>query len=412
MLDPGTIDPGYTGHRVMSENGDGLVSELRNRMGAMKIHEGASPVQVTAGGITKWVMSYAVGDYALRRYKIGFGYADDLVPSGNAEYTKATKADTQNVWASGVSADEVLYVTQTEKPSWPNYHAAIFSKPGSGDIIEYNGSYYMIFHANSPMLTNDMDGNWLYDPGRLTWIAPLEFDFTGSMDTWATATLPSGTQSPSIWPSKTTYAQNEDIVIHFNNAGQGAWDWIRLYNNGAANTVSFDYKYVQGLSSTFLDDWAGDVWTWETTTYGFSGAMTFNGIRTPGNYEACFFFAGGTNPVAASCDFTITGNSITPTVYDVSSENPYGLDRDADHTVDGSGLAGDTHSSYGEATMWTSQGSYGSDYDPYITYDLGGRYDVTTMRIWNFNYAGVTAMDVATMEVFAGETIASMTSRG
>jgi len=111
------------------------------------------------------------------------------------------------------------------------------------------------------------------------------------------------------------------------------------------------------------------------------------------------------------------GVLVTPTVADFSSQNPVGLDRDADHTVDGSGLsgpgsAGDTHSNNGESTMWTSQGSYGSDYDPYITFDLGSTCDVSVMRIWNFNYAGFTEMDVANMEVFAGPTLASMTSRG
>ncbi len=106
MLDPDTLDTSYTPHRVMSENGDWLTSELRNRYGAMKIHEGASPMQVTAGGITKWVMPYTVGDYALRRYKIGFGYSDVLIPSPGTEYTKATKPDTQNVWASGAGVEK------------------------------------------------------------------------------------------------------------------------------------------------------------------------------------------------------------------------------------------------------------------------------------------------------------------
>ena len=110
---------------------------------------------------------------------------------------------------------------------------------------------------------------------------------------------------------------------------------------------------------------------------------------------------------------------ITPTIADVSSENPIGIDRDANRTIDSSGLTGDgsagsTHSNYGEGTMWTTVGNLGpgTDYDPYITFDLGGTCDVTKMRIWNFNYAGYTEMDVATLEVFTGETLGSMTSRG
>ena len=305
MLDPGTIDPGYTPHRIMSENGDWLTSELRNRVGAMKIHEGPSITQVTAGDTTRYVLSYTVGDYALRRYKIAFGYSDVMIPPAGTEYTKATKADTQNVWASGVNAQEVVYATQTEKPSAPNYHAGIYKAPGSGDIIEYNGSYYMIFHANSPILTDDMTGSWNWDPGRMTWITPLEFDFSRSMRNWGKVVLPTGTEAPVLTPSKATFDIGEEIVINFQNAGQGAWDRIGLFNDGAANTASFDLKYVQGLSPDFLNDWGGDVWTWEKVMYGFSGSMTFSGINTIGDYNARFFFAGGTHPVAASCSFTV-----------------------------------------------------------------------------------------------------------
>jgi hypothetical protein len=302
MSDPGTIDTSYTPHRVMSENGNWLTSELRNRGGAMKIHEGASPLQVTAGGTTKWVMPYTVGDYANRRYKIAFGYSDVLVPPASGEYAKATKADTQNVWASGVNAQEVVYVTQTEKPSWPNYHAAIYGNPGSGDIFEYNGSYYMLFHATMPLMTDDMRGGSSYF-GRSLWVVPLDFDFTGSMDTWAAVDLPDGEAAPVLTPSKAIFGTGEDIVINFENAGQGAWDQIRLHNDGAADGSFLDWNYVQGLSKTFLAPWGGDVWTWENTIYGFSGSMTFPGISTPGDYDARFFFVG--NTLAASCDFTL-----------------------------------------------------------------------------------------------------------
>jgi hypothetical protein len=308
MSDPDTIDPAYTGHRLLSENGDWLTSELRNRMGAMKIHEGTSPVQITVGGITKWVAPYTVGDYANRRYKIGFAYSDVLVPPAGTEYTKARKTDTKNVWASGAGANEVVYVTQTEKPSWPNYHGAIYGNPGSGDIFEYNGSYYMLFHATQPMMMDDMVGGSSYF-GRSLWVVPLDFDFTGSMDTWAKLDLPDGKADPVLTPSKSIFAPGEDIVINFENAGQGAWDWIGLHRIGTPANENFDGKYVQGLSSNFLEPWAGNVWTWENTTYGFSGSMIFSGVTTEGDYMARFFFAGGSAPVAASCNFTVSDQS-------------------------------------------------------------------------------------------------------
>jgi len=85
------------------------------------------------------------------------------------------------------------------------------------------------------------------------------------------------------------------------------------------------------------------------------------------------------------------GRLITPTVAEVSSENPFGQPRDADNTVNGSGLegnggAGSTHAGGNDGMVWTSQGNLGpQDYDPFITYDFGGLYDLDKMRIWNYN---------------------------
>ncbi len=82
---------------------------------------------------------------------------------------------------------------------------------------------------------------------------------------------------------------------------------------------------------------------------------------------------------------------LTPTVADVSSENVLNLNRHAEHTVDGSGLtgngsAGSYHQQGENAITWTTFGIYETtDYDPYITYDLGEDFDVATMRIWNYN---------------------------
>jgi hypothetical protein len=53
-----------------------------------------------------------------------------------------------------------------------------------------------------------------------------------------------------------------------------------------------------------------------------------------------------------------------------------------------------------------------SDFDPFITYDLGGVVNVETMRIWNNNQAGFSHLGVGTMEVFAGETLGSLPSQG
>jgi len=81
----------------------------------------------------------------------------------------------------------------------------------------------------------------------------------------------------------------------------------------------------------------------------------------------------------------------TTTVSDFSSENVIGLDRAAVHTVDSSGLTGGAATQYhalGEdGIVWTTGGSLGPviDYDPYITFDLGGVYDVISIHEWGYN---------------------------
>ena len=99
-------------------------------------------------------------------------------------------------------------------------------------------------------------------------------------------------------------------------------------------------------------------------------------------------------PVFAVLAFinSASAGMLAPSVSAVSSESPAGLDRDADHSVDGSGLTGsDKKHMQGETGVaWTTTGSYGAaDYDPYITYDLGAVRDVSMMRIWNYNSAFV-----------------------
>ncbi len=72
------------------------------------------------------------------------------------------------------------------------------------------------------------------------------------------------------------------------------------------------------------------------------------------------------------------------------------FDRGVLHAVDGSGLSpGDGslatpdqfHSAVPEGTMWLSAGDGfgGQDFDPTYTVDLGAAYDVSGLRVWNYN---------------------------
>ena len=91
---------------------------------------------------------------------------------------------------------------------------------------------------------------------------------------------------------------------------------------------------------------------------------------------------------------------IDPTLRAYSSQNPYGIDRAAVHTVDGSGLtagpsgilgaADSTHTYVSDGHNWTTVGNTGTpiDMNPYITFDLGAVSDLQTTRIWNYNENG------------------------
>lgn len=89
----------------------------------------------------------------------------------------------------------------------------------------------------------------------------------------------------------------------------------------------------------------------------------------------------------------VTGNLISGVLVDsVSSENLFGIDRDADNTVNGSGLTGlgstGSHHGTGEnGRVWTSNGNIfePNDLAPRITYDLGAVYRVTKIREWGYN---------------------------
>ena len=86
---------------------------------------------------------------------------------------------------------------------------------------------------------------------------------------------------------------------------------------------------------------------------------------------------------------TITG----VTIEDVSSQLA-GFNRLAPYVLDGSGLVGAGHGTTPDGTMWLSQGTFGGNvgiHDPLpaqITFDLGDRYALNSMRIWNYNEAG------------------------
>jgi alpha-L-fucosidase len=103
-----------------------------------------------------------------------------------------------------------------------------------------------------------------------------------------------------------------------------------------------------------------------------------------------------------SLAFLIGGSAMAQTIIQPvlsaqSSQNPYGVDRAATRTSDGSGLATGasgisgaadaTHGRTANGTMWTTRGNTAApaDTNPFITFDLGAATDLQSIRIWNYN---------------------------
>lgn len=112
-----------------------------------------------------------------------------------------------------------------------------------------------------------------------------------------------------------------------------------------------------------------------------------------------FLPAGMTDPIdtVIVLDYVFpVAPSTTTTVAAVSSENVLGLDREARHTVDSSGLAsgnlGPIHAEGESGIVWTTVGSLGpgTDYAPFITFDLGEVSDVRAIREWGYNAGFLT----------------------
>jgi hypothetical protein len=93
------------------------------------------------------------------------------------------------------------------------------------------------------------------------------------------------------------------------------------------------------------------------------------------------------------------------TVEGVSSElSP----RFAVNTVNGSGLTGGLHD-WNADSMWLTNVDLAVN-DPWITYDLGGNYDLASFHLWNYNeYDPFQKRGINNAEIFVSATDASPT---
>ena len=175
MLDPENLDASFTPRPILSP--EGLASEYRNPPGGMQICEGQNISRLSTPKGSKYVMLYSVGDFAQYNYKLGVAYSDTLIPPSGQQYAKPKQSDPKNVWHNPTSEKEVVYLLQTEVESWPNYCRNPLKGPGLGNLVEYRGGHYLLFHSRDPDPDLKGDGRWV-------WIAPVTVNFRKSMPLW------------------------------------------------------------------------------------------------------------------------------------------------------------------------------------------------------------------------------------
>ena len=178
LLDPENVDTSFKARAILSP--EGLRSEDRNQPGSMQIVEGPNISRVVTPNGSKYVMFYAVGDFARKNYKLGVAYSDTLIPAGGAKYKKPKSLDNNNAWSNPKPMNEVVYTLQTQIPGWFNYAGNILKGPGLGNLVKYKGSYYAVFHA---LGSGPQRGRWV-------WISPVTIDFSRNMNSWLVPQLP------------------------------------------------------------------------------------------------------------------------------------------------------------------------------------------------------------------------------
>ena len=102
--------------------------------------------------------------------------------------------------------------------------------------------------------------------------------------------------------------------------------------------------------------------------------------------------------------------TIPPGNVSSSSEIGAPFNRQDDFIVDGSGLVGGQHTPAVEPNMWLSTGTAfgGDDLDPFVMFDLGDIYTITSIHVWNYNESppDLTARGVNTVTIEYGTTAA------
>jgi alpha-L-fucosidase len=294
--------------------------------------------------------------------------------NSNGDYA-TPEANIDNVGYNEYDRDWEAIMSANEPPTWgygrPDLYPFKSSKDLAWDIVDVASKNGTIELSVSPK------GDGSLHPDQLSQYAGL-----GAWMAVNGASIKGTTGNPvgsrPAWGEYTSKRNEDRLYMH-------------VFNRPSDGNVVASGLYGQVGTAWLLNDPAQTPLTVTPTANGFS----------------IFLPAASEDPI----DTVIVVEYVFPeipvtttTVAAVSSENVLGLDRDASHTVDSSGLAagslGPVHASGEDGMSWTTVGSLGpgTDYDPYITYDLGAVTDVATIREWGYNsnfQVGSPAVNIA-----------------
>lgn len=195
-------------------------------------------------------------------------------------------------------------------------------------------------------------------------------------------------------------------------------DVIYVDNDGGATNLAISSPVISGPGASAFSVTSLPAplapGTFDTVEVSFNPSA-------PGYYTASLQLATNdpfTPSVTVALKGELTGNLISPvTVLAVSSENIFGIDRDADRTIDGSGLtgtgsAGSSHNIGETGLVWTSNGNIAApnDLSPQLTYDLGAIYQITKVREWGYNDPTVNLLLGSTAKIIGPNQVEIFTS--
>ncbi len=174
-------------------------------------------------------------------------------------------------------------VYSSDEPIVVDFHNA------SGDVMDWIGLYeagadnraiidWFYSDGTKRGAAGIIDGSLTFttglpDPGQYE----VRLFFDNSYNIEAAAQFTVAAVGPSVAVDKTTYSPEEAIVVNFQNASANAWDWIGLYETGAAND-----KFMYWLRSDGTKAGTAGI---------VEGSVTFpDGLPDTGQYEARLFF--------------------------------------------------------------------------------------------------------------------------